>query len=625
MEPGAFARWSVPENVLVVDLRRQAMVAPRGFWDMRSLSGISLFAKSQTAAADDKRVKMPLSVTFDVECGGTNAARFKDTFYTIRADQTFRGRGESHLVGGVSRKYGSGDFTGPTYFLFGYGNCLTEGDECGVGGRIDLRQGAEVMTGTVESASVADDGKVALRYVDAENAFSRGEQRLVIKTSGPVDGPFTRGLAQVTSPSAPGVTVSGQGLDGGGWGSLCPEGRAPCEVTDLCLSLDADTNAGLKLVLPVKAIDTAATLKLDTTVQGGEKPWWGSREPSTYAIYRCSWSEDVGDAEASDRPRSGTLVLAADGYRGWQPGDAFEMPLGYAHYSTGLTILHERLLPAPAGVASASIAVRSDARPNTLYNTDVMRVTGSYHNGINLLARVRDSAIRVRDATRAMTIEPPSSGQPAQIRWEFDESEGRDAFVMQVSPRVTGPERGWWRIGDEGHFWVRENGYAAVRANAPNTALFVNVESPGDTGLRINAPADFKGDAILVTTGGAGRDQAVFGVRAGPGGTGRAVYLGGGTALSFEGRQDDGGGTTLTSAGASAPRSIVLPDASGKLVTAAGAATSGVMLWAEDGGGTDGESVCGGADLGCRAVRLPDGTPSTCEALHTELFYALCS
>jgi hypothetical protein len=620
MEEGSFEPVAIPEGVTIVDLRTAGAVTSRGTWDKQTETGLFVYGRSLSGGKERKKVKAQLGVSYEVERGGSNSLDpgFKDTFYTIYANQSFRGQGESHLVGGLSRKFGAGDHVGPAYFLDSYGNCLTRGDECGVGARFQIRQGREVMSGTVVSAAVEENGSVALRYTGAQNAFSRGEKRLLIKTDGDTGQPFRRGRAKVVAGSNP-PQVRPYDLQLSDWSRLCEDNCA--QIKNLCFSHDGDTNAGLKLVVPVEAIDVEnGVMILDTTVQGSPKPWWGTTEPGSYSLFRCGWTEDVSHVEGNGS--SGELVLEPGGYADWQQGDTFEMPMGYAHYSSGITIIHERVLPIPSRLDSNAINVRADTQPATLTQGSVLDVSGPYRRGLNFRGPISDTAIVLADARRAMRIGPRSDGGPSEIRWEFDRGGRTEAFLLQLDGRV--PENGSaaWRVGKDGWFSVSENGYVGIRSVAADTALGVSVEKAGDRGLWIEAPASYRGE--LFGIGMSGDEVGVLRVQTR--GKGRSeLLLGDGTALAFAGPAGDRHAVldvgTLTD-----DRTLRLPDSSGTLVTSGDQPTQGVLLWGSGvGPATTGEAVCVASDLNCRGVRLPDGEEQGCAAEQDALFYAPCS
>jgi hypothetical protein len=105
------------------------------------------------------------------------------------------------------------------------------------------------------------------------------------------------------------------------------------------------------------------------------------------------------------------------------------------------------------------------------------------------------------------------------------------------------------------------------------------------------------------------------------------IWYGNGTIV-FEGATADAYETSLGVTDPTADRTITLPNASGKVVLASGAATHGVMLWGDASNSFDtGTEVCAAAGLSCAFAYQVNGTPVTdcsTDVGSVTAFYALC-
>ena len=576
LDDGAFLRSSVPDHVTILDLRRGGTVTGRGTWDQTADVGAGWYGRSLATSGTRKTVRSQFGVSFEVEGGGTNDGRpgFKDTYFTLYLNQTFRGRGESHLIGGASRKFGAGDHSGPTYFLTSYGNCLASGDECGIGARFQIRQGRRVMTGEIEDASTDSGGAVTLDYRNAENGFSRGEKRLVIKTDGKRDRPFRKG------------TGEGRQRRSAGRG---PRDRHRCRR--LVGVVRWRLHRGHRpLFLTRRRHERRPEVGGADRLDRARRPLAHTRHDRAGAtgalvgLFRGGKLRDLPlrlDRRRESRRRGRRRGLREpdprDGaYSAWRRGDRFEMPLGYAHYSSGLTLIHERVLPLPRRLDANAITIRAATQPDTLTQGSVLDVRGPYQRGLNFHSRFAEAAIVLHDSARVLRVAPPSTGEPSSMIWELDRDGARDSFRVEVSGRVPAGKPAFWRVGNRAWFTVSENGHVGVRSTPGESALTLAPEHPEDPAIGIVGP--------------------------------------------------DGGRTLLTAPSGEDERHLRLPDASGTIVASAGLPTRGILLWGTGAeGSASGRAVCEGAGLDCHDVRAPDGSQVACDAPRETLFYALCS
>ncbi len=265
------------------------------------------------------------------DSGGDNAGGGpKDTYFTFAGDLYSAGRGQDISVRAATFKFGEGDAAGLGATAQNWGNCLEAGGECTVSITARTLQGTSVMTAAVSTYTA---GSRTIAYSSGVEADKLGVGRSIINTT--AAKVYTTGsVSSVGSVAPPVVTGSGTG-----WTTQFGSGAH----TDLCFSQNDDDAGGFKFVVPIRSIASDTSLTLDYDPQALDKTWPGDSNGSSYRIYKCAQIESHTFANAGDT--TGSMVHATGGTTDWAATDTLEVPLGWAWYGSGASLIVQNNLP----------------------------------------------------------------------------------------------------------------------------------------------------------------------------------------------------------------------------------------------------------------------------------------
>ena len=242
-------------------------------------------------------------------------------------------------------KQSSGDAVGMSAEVTHRGNCFSTGDECAeiYRGQVNDMDGSETdfFYGTVATTSNVS-GITTITYADTGSDNLRGEDRLLVKTSGT---PYTTGTISGITGTPPTVTGSGTA-----WATTFGSGNH----SDLCFWVTGDSAGGYNDVFPVSSITNNTTLVLSTLAQGVQHSYPAQLAGTgAYALANCA--EFTGTLTTAD------TVSTTNGYI-WQVGDTFEQSPGYAKRVLGLNLQANSYIPFLSSFPSYGIDLSMNGR-----------------------------------------------------------------------------------------------------------------------------------------------------------------------------------------------------------------------------------------------------------------------
>jgi hypothetical protein len=311
--PGAPSR--VPDNVRIVDFR--GLSGPNQFGEEGRNYVKDITVRSRwTTPGNLPQTWSTFRAYAEPFSGGVNSPAGKSNYAVIDATMASRTSGQHIGVAATVNNFSNGDTVMFSGAATGWGSSTAPSDE-GIEGISSIAaQGDAVATGTV--ASLAGN---TIGLGSAARADTLGEARpLIITTPAKV---YSAGTASNISGTP--VVVTGSGT---AWASTFGTGPK----SNLYFALDSDVTAGLKLVVPIRSVDSNTQLTLDYQFTGSDVAWTGATSGS-YKIYKGSNVTAVAAGLGGV-----TVASAAD----FAVGDAVEQPLGYAGQTIGA---HVSILP----------------------------------------------------------------------------------------------------------------------------------------------------------------------------------------------------------------------------------------------------------------------------------------
>jgi len=310
------------EHSAILDMRpASALVMPRTFTPYNS--GFQFW---KLASTDDPTQADFFTSTRSVLyhfSGGTNptdqaGAAKKDSYYGALSTLFSGGMGQEAAARAEIFKHGSGEAIGNWIQVYDDGNCLSYGDECVKGTKVDVQEGdgTSLFAGKVTAyTTLGHKGNIA--FDNSQNKHLRSLMRWIINTTPSKIHSLGR-VVGIDGSSNPTVTFEGAMLSRLGIGAH----------SDLCFSQVADDQGLWKLVVPVGAIVDDNRLQLNHFVAGASRSFGGTNNGSDYRIYRCAQIQSFAPDGLSDTSGGGNMEVA--GSKDWAPGDTFEEPPGYS-------------------------------------------------------------------------------------------------------------------------------------------------------------------------------------------------------------------------------------------------------------------------------------------------------
>jgi len=299
-----------PDNCTVLDLRGRSGPNQDGMEGQGWTKGLLLrgrYSRDESTIGHNKHLQ-PLHVHTDFWSGGNNdccANGFLKSYVSgVASTLAAHTPGQKYSFWGWQSNFSDGDNIAGYFIAQDWGGTSATDDE----GTIALRGQAYQMD-TVFTAKVTANRSGVLSYSEASHEETRGEKRLLIVTS-PAKVYSAGNVANITG--APPV-VHGSGT---AWAREFGAGAK----SNVCFSLNSETQEGVKEVIPVASIESDTQLTLNHTLKARVQGWEVAHG-GPYQIFRCG----VVTALAESRG----LTVAP--YEDFAPGDTVEMPLAYNH------------------------------------------------------------------------------------------------------------------------------------------------------------------------------------------------------------------------------------------------------------------------------------------------------
>lgn len=436
MVPGTMSDGVVgafPDNCTVLDFRGRSGPNEEGMENTGWTKGLLLrgrYSHDDSRDAGHNMHMQPLHVHTDFWSGGENdccANGFHKSYVSgVASTLAAHTPGQKFSFWGWQSNFSDGDNIAGYFIAQGWGGTSAWDDE----GTTALRGQAYQMD-TIFTAKVTANHGGILSYTNARYEETRGEKRLLIITT-PAKVYATGSIAKITG--AP-PSVNGNGT---AWAREFGVGAK----SNLCFSLNSETQQGVKEVIPIASVDSDSKLTLSYTLKNRVQGW----EVATggpYQIFHCGVVTALAQV--------GGLVVEPQG--DFMAGDSIEMPLAYNHVLIAGRVTAKQQI---RQIGNASIAF--DVNNVGTYRMDRgLNIVGAFKRGIVIAGREPNEQPSSEAAIHY------SGKAPGTMIRVWDPQKDNFISFLQTTENVAGTvDFGFDRKTDSWQFQKSRGAYASV-------------------------------------------------------------------------------------------------------------------------------------------------------------------
>ena len=443
MIPGSMSDGALgifPDNCTVLDFRGRSGPNEEGAEEKGWTKGLLLrgrYTHDDSRDAGHNMHMQPLHVHTDFWAGGENdccANGFHKSYVSgVASTLAAHTPGQKFSFWGWQSNFSDGDNIAGYFIADGWGGTSAWDDE----GTIALRGQAYQMD-TIFTAKVVANHAGVLSYSHVVHEETRGEKRLLIITT-PAKVYSAGSIGKITG--APPV-VNGIATE---WARQFGAGKK----SDLCFSLDSETQQGVKEVIPIASIDSDTRLTLTYTLKNRVQGWEVA-DGGPYQIFRCGVVTSLA--------QFGGLTVSP--YADFTAGDAIEMPLAYNHVLIAGRVTAKQQI---RQIGNASIAF--DVNNVGTYRMDRgLNIVGLFKRGIVIGGRQPDEQPSTEAAIHY------SGKAPGTMLRVWDQQKDNFISFLQTTENIAGTvDFGFDRKTDSWQFQKSRSPNAAVSSGGVAT------------------------------------------------------------------------------------------------------------------------------------------------------------